>query len=271
MFGPQFNNLLVSNDATDSYFDPSDAADAPEPPTSSSSPLFSRVFNRVLHFIRTLTRLLVTPSLLSYTNTPGNGLWHALLSGNDNLDHAPALAADHRRLLSASAQKQSHISVPINCKEKPDVLIDKAALTRWSIDAIRLVRHQLNRAGGGVLPALCYGENLGEGTDVDGGVWDLDELNSSVPSWATERDGEYIITDVLALCQEVDGLVDCIDEYMQTQRERRLEVLRPPSLLKRSWYLIAISVPMVGVGVYQYWNNRKHFAVMVEKAIGKVS
>ena len=36
-------------------------------------------------------------------------------------------------------------------------------------------RHQLHRAGGGVMPKLMYGENWGEG--LGGGTWDLDVIN----------------------------------------------------------------------------------------------
>jgi hypothetical protein len=58
------------------------------------------------------------------------------------------------------------ITVPVSASENPSVSIDQSILASWSVDAVRLVRHQLHRAGGGVMPKLAFGENWGEGGET---------------------------------------------------------------------------------------------------------
>jgi hypothetical protein len=250
---PVASSLLVSAGATSSY-----EFDDPPPPPASSEPrsLYARMFYAGVSFLRSACALLIAPSLLPDSSS---GLWHALLTDKSKGGGG-----------GGAGKGRAMISVPIECGTQPDVLIDQAALSRWSVDAIRLVRHQLNRAGGGVLPPLCYGENWGEGESAAGdGVWDLDELNSRLPSWAEERGGEVAITDVVAMCEEVDGIVDCMDDYMQAQSERRLGVLKPPSPLARSWYLFAVGVPAVCFGVYQCFKHQDTVREMASKMVEK--
>ena len=106
------------------------------------------------------------------------------------------------------------------------------------------------------------------------GTWDLDIINESCPRWAREWEVEgetrIEIVDVKGMCEEVEALVDCMDSYMECQRERRLEKLRGLGGWRRRWYYIfAIPVFLTGaVMVRHRWGEIKD---MMEKVMVKMN
>ena len=169
----------------------------------------------------------------------------------------------------------SAIEVPVLASINPTIEIDQSVLASWSIDAVRLVRHQLQRAGGGVLPPLPHGSNWGEGASPEA-VWDLDVINESCPRWATEwaeESGEMAvrITDTRAMRAEIDSLFDCMGRYMRAQRARRLDKLSPPSHWRRRWLYPAVGIPTVLFGLYQALKYKSAMKAVVERVLAKLS
>ena len=70
-----------------------------------------------------------------------------------------------------------------------------------------------------------------------------------------------IITDLGKMSEEVSAVLECIEVLLEQQRSRRLDWLRPPSRLRRNWYLIALGVP---VGAYMmYTLTKEHGWIML--------
>jgi hypothetical protein len=143
---------------------------------------------------------------------------------------------------------------------------DPAFLTRWSIDAIQLVRVQLNRAANGMV-LLPYENNWVEESSITGeGQLILDQedaVRCKLPLWAhdrrdamsstaslekLEKDGrtmQLAISDLPLMLDEVSELLDVTEDIMMIQRQRRLEKMRPSGWIRRHWYLAATIVPSV--------------------------
>ena len=113
-----------------------------------------------------------------------------------------------------------------------------------------------------------YGEawlgNINHGTKRQHPPPPLSPLPSvSTPRWARQLvvDGEerIEITSISQMCEEVDALVDCMDSYMECQRERRLEKLRGLGWMRRRWYYVfAVPIALTGaVMVGQRWGEIK--------------
>ena len=152
------------------------------------------------------------------------------------------------------------------------IVIDEDAQVSWSIDAMRVVRYQLYRASLGVqaLPHtsnwpreakhFCGDKNeIAENDDLP--VWagvshSVDdarkaanaalELSEDVDQqWKSENGiaGATVITNLPKMSEEVSSLLEAIEINLYRQRNRRLDKLRPPSRLRRNWYMFAIGVP----------------------------
>jgi len=168
--------------------------------------------------------------------------------------------------------------VPVKNTRGGLIVKDDPALAAWSIDAMRLVRDQLYGAGSGQLE-LPYAENWSDEKEYlrqrsrrfrGGSVRVLDanqnepshskqsgeKSNNTLPQWASRvssgEDGlEAVsssespieVSDLPLMALEVSDLLVAMEEVMQIQRNRRLEKLRPPSLLRRRWYVVAVGFP----------------------------
>jgi hypothetical protein len=166
--------------------------------------------------------------------------------------------------------------------------MDQNALATWSIDAMRVIRDQLYRARRGVdeLPFVEHWPRerrhfLGsEGEDI-GRI--STASTSDLPLWASscnsagwlnkasrvaakaaggttivgdDDHSSVVITDLGKMTDEVSALLKSIEVHLEQQRERRLDRLRPPSRLRRNWYLIALGVPVGAYAVYKL--TREH-------------
>jgi hypothetical protein len=163
---------------------------------------------------------------------------------------------------------------------------DPAFLTRWSIDAIQLVRVQLNRAANGMV-LLPYETNWVEESSMNGeGQLILDQedaVRCTLPFWAhdrrdamsstasleklekEDRSVQLAISDLPLMLDEVSELLDVMEDIMMIQRQRRLEKMRPSGWIRRHWYLAATIVPSVTYLVSQV--ARQGFAKDVIKSL----
>jgi hypothetical protein len=133
------------------------------------------------------------------------------------------------------------------------------ALAAWTVDAMRLIRSNLYRAGGGEILVPC-GANWGEGKDF------YDEL----PSWAMELDdGGIVITHLGDMALEVSQLLDAMDEFTTCQRARRLDRLVPKGYYRRNWYVFAVAVPTTLFALYRLVHNRSLFVDQAKKIVEK--
>lgn len=146
------------------------------------------------------------------------------------------------------AASQAHVFV--GKKHGDGIFVDDPAfLAEWSVDAIKLIRKQLRRAGNGRV-LIPFESNWSE--------------NSQIPSWAsesaplnqtrnrsTDADGvptsqkvRVTINDIPLMTAEVSALLDIMENVMEIQRFRRLEQLRAPSWLRSNWYVVVSAIPL---------------------------
>jgi hypothetical protein len=130
---------------------------------------------------------------------------------------------------------------------------DPSFLAEWSVESIRLIRRQLLRAGNNQVELPC-GSHW---TDVNG-------MEQRIPSWATTPSSdlqntirEYApslivtsrtshavtISNLPAMVKEIGELLDVMQRLIVLQRSRRLDQMRPPTWIRRNWYIIAAVVP----------------------------
>ena len=167
-----------------------------------------------------------------------------------------------------------HSSVFVKNFSGGNISINDSAIASWSVDAIRVVRDQLYRAGNIGLKLPFYknwpnetlyfeGNENNEAKHDSGG--EHHHESPSLPIWAvrkvpskesTSPNGEVVITDITIMATEVSELLDSIESQMEIQRNRRLPKLRPPKALSRSWYLIGVGVPALGYIAYRLYTDR---------------
>ena len=126
---------------------------------------------------------------------------------------------------------------------------DPSFLAEWSVDAIKLIRKQLSRAGNGRV-SIPFVSNWTDASnkELDIPVW---ASNFGMSSHSSDDDmivppGEQqrvTITDVPLMTAEVSAMLDIMEEVMEIQRFRRLEQLRAPSWLRSNWYVVAAVTP----------------------------
>mmetsp|Transcript_8304 Transcript_8304/g.9110 ORF Transcript_8304/g.9110 Transcript_8304/m.9110 type:complete len:1177 (-) Transcript_8304:103-3633(-) len=66
-----------------------------------------------------------------------------------------------------------------------------------------------------------------------------------------EQKKSIIITDIKLMADEVNGILNSMESYMAIQRKRRLDKLKPPSRLRRSWYIAVVAIPVTGYFAYK--------------------
>jgi hypothetical protein len=174
-----------------------------------------------------------------------------------------------------------HASVLVRKTDGGTILLDDPALVAWSVDAIRVVRDQLYRAGTGFVPLPCpenwrnaAGELITEGAEVVPStlpVWAsrgkvstptnsetglaaiaeseqediIGPKEGSSPTETRPEEGRIVVNDLNAMACEVSELLDYMEVVMAIQRNRRLEKLKGLPFIRRTWYMIAVSGPMV--------------------------
>mmetsp|Transcript_14324 Transcript_14324/g.21697 ORF Transcript_14324/g.21697 Transcript_14324/m.21697 type:complete len:833 (+) Transcript_14324:561-3059(+) len=85
----------------------------------------------------------------------------------------------------------------------------------------------------------------------------LGETIVSLPETGHENEDKsmaqkgFIIKDIQMMADEVSGILNSMESYMEIQRTRRLEKLKPPSHISRQWYMIVLVVPITGYFAYQ--------------------
>lgn len=196
-----------------------------------------------------------------------------------------SLIASSRSLNPSDTSKApmyyGHASVFVRKTHGGSIVKDDPALAAWSVDAIRVVRDQLYRAGTGLI-ALPLSENweenagelISEGAEV---------VPSHLPLWASrEKDittktseselatskeskleamensdaresdtefqseeGNIVITNLPAMAAEVSELLNSMEIVLNLQRKRRLEKLKGLSFVRRKWFVGAMGGPLV--------------------------
>eukprot|EP00804_Cyclotella_cryptica_P000558 CCRYP_009961-RA/>CCRYP_009961-RA protein AED:0.09 eAED:0.09 QI:373/0.6/0.63/1/0.6/0.63/11/2826/1054 len=208
------------------------------------------------------------------------GEWATVVGGDGGMDDMGF--SERNKTERRSIQIFSHPSlVGSNVTNAPGgrIVIDQDAQVVWSIDAMRVVRDQLYRASLGVkaLPHtanwpreaqhFCFDEDeFVDSDESDLPVWagvyhEVDPARAAVDSILNSSRGpegiedgtddnkisrgstSTVITDLPKMSDEVASLLETIEISLYQQRNRRLDRLRPPSRLRRNWYVFAIGVP----------------------------
>ena len=66
-----------------------------------------------------------------------------------------------------------------------------------------------------------------------------------------DKKTEFTITNLELMADEVNGILNSMEKYLNIQRNRRLLKLKPPSRLLRKWYIAAIFLPLSGYIAYK--------------------
>mmetsp|Transcript_29311 Transcript_29311/g.67299 ORF Transcript_29311/g.67299 Transcript_29311/m.67299 type:complete len:499 (-) Transcript_29311:282-1778(-) len=160
------------------------------------------------------------------------------------------------------------------------VKCDPPAVTAWSIDAIRLVRDYLFKAGGGSQiplemnwphPDVHYrrkpsitGTNACSTEDVGSSSSPTPKpIAGMMPRWASFlresfNDGQdlnseptdVVIDNLPLMANEIKELLNIMEHQMKIQRKRRLETFKPASRLSRNWYITILATPVSGYALY---------------------
>lgn len=171
-------------------------------------------------------------------------------------------------------RQESMANVHVKKKAGGGLFVDDPAfLAEWSVEAIWLVRRQLERASLNtvVLPYLgnWLDDDLVPGQED--GTLILEKTNTvRRPLWAGERshgkmdlagsDGSVgsaegrpglDITNLPLMVEEVSELLDVMEDVMEIQRMRRLEVFKPPGWLRRRWYIVSALCPSAAYFIYR--------------------
>jgi hypothetical protein len=176
-----------------------------------------------------------------------------------------------------------YTNVSVKNNHGGQIVTDNPALAQWSVDAMSIVRRQLYRAANGKM-ALPFAENWAQGDDQfvdDSTAVTYESLaHQKLPLWAsltpqnsmaTVEENLYIvdtedeqqedhpplvqtrvtISDLPLMVTEVSELLDVMERIMDIQRARRLQKLKQPSVLRSSWYIVAMVAPSITYFMYK--------------------
>lgn len=160
-----------------------------------------------------------------------------------------------------------HAHVSVRRSDGGEIMTDDPALAAWSVDAMRIIRDQLLRAGNGLIP-LPRIENWTNNSSTDELIADgLNNCDQSFPKWAScpssfVEEGDDLsenlreptrvtISDLPLMASEVSDLLNSMEVIMNVQRNRRLDKLKPQSSFRRNWYMTATGAPMAFYIVYK--------------------
>lgn len=170
--------------------------------------------------------------------------------------------SDSLPLGRSGSRPSCQASVFVGKKHGDGIFVDDPAfLAEWSVDAMKLIRRHLFRAGNGRVPIPCV-------SNWEYASWP-DESPSperKLPLWAkvavandsdTTVETELCphdptpqrvsITNLTLMVSEVSELLDVMEGMMALQRRRRLDRLQAPSWLRSNWYLVAFYTPVVAL------------------------
>jgi hypothetical protein len=170
-----------------------------------------------------------------------------------NRTPSSAFRTEAMNSLMYEKQATSHAHVFVGKKHGGGIYVDDPAfLAEWSVEAMKLIRKQLNRAGNGHVSIPFFTNWLDDTTrrELELPRWARDVASTKLPSEddviLSACDQQRItITDVPLMTAEVSALLDVMEEVMEIQRYRRLEQLRAPSWLRSNWYVVASLTPVV--------------------------
>jgi hypothetical protein len=133
------------------------------------------------------------------------------------------------------------------------------------VDAMKLIRRHLFRAGNGRVPIPCESNWVVAQSQYEGIQSPIQKSNPSrkLPLWASEvvnqgrlestrqfesnlsapSEHRVTITDLPLMVSEVSELLDIMEGMMVIQRQRRLDRLQPPSWLRSNWYIVVTVAP----------------------------
>jgi len=160
------------------------------------------------------------------------------------------------------SHKHTAAKVTVRRTKGGEILANDPAFVIWTVDALRMVRDQLYRTGDG-LSRLPHYENWPQEqfhfdkdrrTQTENENFDKDYL----PLWATndadpttENEDNVVISNLPMMATEVSHLLDAMENQLQEHRNRRSQVLRPMSRLRRSWYVGTVVVPLGSYVLYK--------------------
>jgi hypothetical protein len=135
---------------------------------------------------------------------------------------------------------------------------DPGFLAEWSVDAMSLIRRHLLRAGNGKVPipgASNWPQSAADTEDANGHLplwadYVADSPSNGLrpensPALPAPNDTSVTITDLPLMVTEVCDLLDVMEDMMDIQRRRRLDLLRPPGWLRCNWYVVAAVAPPI--------------------------
>jgi hypothetical protein len=204
------------------------------------------------------------------------GEWTSVVGEFGNVDNASFTGRGSNPSPSMKILNHSNL-IGTNVSNSPggSIVVDEDAMVRWSVDAMQVIRDQLYRACQDVeeLPYVDNWPRERRHFKRDEGRVDCNMEVSSIndlPVWAAMCDGggqlseasmvadvvcdnppSIMISDLGKMADEVSALLQSIEVRLEQQRDRRLKRLRPPSRIRRNWYLYAIGAPVGAFAVYK--------------------
>lgn len=203
-------------------------------------------------------------------------------SGSVSSSTAKKQTCQRKQKLMKIFNHSSLVGTNVSNSPGGSIVVDENALTTWSIDAIRVIRDQLYRTiptnqGVKELPYVDHWPRERSHFRDDGDEIDVNEMD--LPLWAEEvspsnnsaisdvaraaaaavngtnidsnNNSSVVISDLKQMSNEVSALLSSIEIHLEQQRVRRLKRLRPPSRLRRNWYMIALGVPTGAVVIHK--------------------
>ena len=212
----------------------------------------------------------------------GQGEWTAVMLEHGDMTDAAATTPGPSPQKQKGKKKSKRISMKIfnhssfvggnvSNSRGGSILVDEDELATWSIDGIKVVRDQLYRAAvpGAQLP--CYdnwpnevrhfnGDTVGHSDEIDHPAW-----ASTKGTKATDKSPlPIVINNLPGMADEVSALLQSIELNLDQQRQRRLNKLRPPSNLRRNWYMIALGIPTAAYATYHVCKDHGGYFLLKE-------
>lgn len=166
--------------------------------------------------------------------------------------------------LESSRHGRQHSGIFVRKKHGGGIFFDDPGfLALWSVQTIALVRRHLHRAGNGMILLPCQFNWTNENLKSEGELILEPAHDQELPEWAgkTAHEGaasllinepnfhhpnmktHVTITDLPAMVDEVQELLDIMQDVINVQRRRRLKRLQAPSWFRCNWYIIAALFP----------------------------
>ena len=175
--------------------------------------------------------------------------------GGESRD-APHVFAEHvggSKYITRDQRTTSQAHVFVGKKHGDGIYVDDPAfLAEWSVDAMKLIRKQLRRAGNGRV-AIPFDNNWSDDNQIPAWAKPSALSTRSHNPLATDdgalssQQSRIAITDLPLMTSEVSALLDIMENVMEIQRFRRLEQLRAPSWFRSNWYVMASALPLTAL------------------------